>query len=221
MKDEFDNIMQVILRQTKENEVITGGMILSSEVMEKFNIHQNKDGSFVISREKRIELAMSLVRRGQDIAEVINLLTWKDFEGFIANILTEHGFRCIESFRRRGNALIKGMEIDVIGVRGQNILSVDAKMWGLRRGKLSAIRLAAEKQKERTQRLFSQQEALMKRLPIVATKEYVAYPIIVTWLIEEVELHEGVPVVPVFKFNQFVLDFDQYQDIIVSFRGLF
>jgi hypothetical protein len=221
MKGEFDSTMQEILRQTKENEVIIDRTSFDSEVMKNFNIHQNKDGSFVVSREKRIELAMSLVRRGQDIAEVINLLTWKDFEGFIASILAEHGFRCIESFRRRGNAFIKGMEIDVLGVRGQSILSVDAKMWGFRSGKSSAIRSAAEKQKERTQRLFSQQETLMERLPIVAAKEYAVYPVIVTWLVEEVELHDGVPIVPVFKFSPFILDFDQYQDIIVSYKGQF
>jgi hypothetical protein len=221
MKDEFESTMQEILRQTKENEVIRGTTSFDSEVIKNFNIHQSKDGSFVVSREKRIELAMSLVRRGQDFAEVINLLTWKDFEGFIASILTKHGFRCTESFRRRGNALIKGMEIDVLGVRGQSVLSIDAKMWGLRRGKSSAIRSAAEKQKERTQRLFSQQEALMERLPIAAAKEYAVYPVIVTWLVEEVELHDGVPVVPVFKFNQFILDFDQYQDLIVTYKGQF
>ena len=49
--------------------------------------------------------------------------------------------------------------------------------------------------------------------------EYEFIPIIVTWLVEEVEMHEGVPIVPVFKFNSFILNFEQYQDLMVSYRG--
>jgi hypothetical protein len=221
MKYNFNTIVQEILRKTRENEVIPNDTRLDNVVLEQFSIHQNEDGFFIISREKRIDLAMSLVERGLDIADVINLLTWKDFEGLVATILSENGFRSIESFRRKGNSLIKGMEIDVVGVRGQCVLSVDAKMWGVRGGKSSALRAAAEKQKERTKRLLNQKEALAKRLPSVSEGEYELYPVLVTWLVEEVELHEGVPVVPVFKFNPFILDFEQYQDIIVSYRGMF
>ena len=43
----------------------------------------------------------------------------------------------------------------------------------------------------------------------------------VTWLVEEVEMHEGVPVVPVFKLNGFIQDFETYEDRIVSYHGHF
>jgi hypothetical protein len=221
MKFGFNETIQEILRQTRDSDTIQKNTDFNNEVLALFRLHQDADGHLAISREKRINLAMTLVERGQDIADVISLLTWKDFEGLIAAILSENGYKPTESFRRKGNTDLRGMEIDVIGVRGQCVLSIDAKMWSVRGRKAAALRTAAEKQKERTKRLLNQREALAKRLPLIVEREYELYPVLVTWLVEDVELHEGVPVVPVFKFNPFILDFDQYQDIIVSFRGKF
>jgi hypothetical protein len=149
----------------------------------------------------------------------MELLTWKDFEGFVAAILTEHTYQCVESFRRRGNSQMHGMEIDVIGVRGATIIAIDAKMWGIRSGKATALKTAAEKQKTRTQELSEELDKLAKKIGKLSAREYQLLPVIVTWLVEEVELHEGVPVVPIFKLNAFILDFDQYEDLIVSYSG--
>ena len=49
--------------------------------------------------------------------------------------------------------------------------------------------------------------------------DYLLFPVLVTWLVEDVELHEGVPVVPIFKLNSFILDFYQYEDLMVSYLG--
>ena len=111
------------------------------------------------------------------------------------------------------------MEIDVIGVKGATIIAVDAKMWGTRSGKASALRTAAEKQKTRTQELSEELDRLAEKMGSLAMTEYQLFPVIVTWLVEDVELHEGVPVVPIFKLNSFILDLYQYEDLIVSYSG--
>ena len=219
MKHDIDNTLIEILKETKENGEIVGQNGFLRDFLEQFDIYVDRESAIVIDREKRIDLAMIAVERGIDISEVIALLTWKDFEGLIAGILTENGFRCVESYRRRGNSLEKGMEIDVIGIQGKLVLSVDAKMWGIRGGKASSLRSAVVKQKERTMKLASQTEHLSRKMKIELQGAYEFIPIIVTWLVEEVELHEGVPVVPVFKFNSFILDFDAYRDLIVSYEG--
>ncbi len=219
MKQDFINIVAEILRETKESGVITSQNEILRDFLDQFGVHGDKEGELFLNREKRIDLAMVAIERGMDISEVIGLLTWKDFEGLIAGILIENGFRCIESYRRRGNSAEKGMEIDVIGIRGNLVLSVDAKMWGVRGGKSSSLRTAVVKQKERTMKLVSLNEHLSKKLKIEMQGFYEFIPIIVTWLVEEVELHEGVPVVPVFKFNSFILDFDIYRDLIASYTG--
>ncbi|MFW9794001.1 MAG: hypothetical protein ACFFEE_06860 [Candidatus Thorarchaeota archaeon] len=206
-----------ILRQSKEDNVVSNDLKLDSEVL--FQLGLPTSLPFMIYRRQRIDIAMEAINNGANVSEIVDLMTWKDFEGFVAGILSENNYRCVESFRRRGNSLIQGMEIDVVGVRGQIIIAVDAKMWGIRSGKISALKTAAEKQKERTLELTTEFERLSKKLITLREGLYTIYPLIVTWLVEEVELHEGVPIVPVFKLNSFILDFHQYEDIIVHYVG--
>jgi len=208
-----------ILDQSKDTGKVTDLECVNTDLCYKFNLHVTQDETITVDREKRIDLAMQVVELGAEIVEVVKLMTWKDFEGLIAGILSENNFRCTESFRRRGSSDVKGMEIDVIGVRGPMALSVDAKMWSVRGGKASALRTAAEKQKERTIRLTTQLSRLSEKIPSMVKGQYTIIPIMVTWLVEEVELHEGVPVVPVFKLNSFIQDFELYEDLVVSYTG--
>ncbi|TFG32359.1 hypothetical protein EU528_03800 [Candidatus Thorarchaeota archaeon] len=210
-----------ILDQSKESGIAEDLETLDMDLCRNLNLLINEEGTILVNREKRIDLAMLATKIGVEIADVVKLMTWKDFEGLVASILTENSFRCTESFRRKGTSVVKGMEIDVIGIRGRTALSVDAKMWSVRGGKTSALRTAAEKQKERTSRLTSQLERLSKKIPSMIKGQYIIFPTMVTWLVEEVEMHEGVPVVPVFKFNSFIQDFEIYEDRIVSYSGLF
>ncbi|RDE14298.1 MAG: hypothetical protein C4K48_06250 [Candidatus Thorarchaeota archaeon] len=219
MKNDFTSAAIEILRQTKEGNIISHEEYIGRNVLEHFGLPRDSERRIIVDREKRVDIAMAVVGKGVDIAEVIGLLTWKDFEGLIATIMSENGFRCTESFRRRGNSSIRGMEIDVIGMHDRSVFSVDAKMWGIRGGKSSALCEAAVKQKERTVRLLAQREKLSEKLRPVVPGDYEFFPILVTWMVEDVELYEGVPVVPVFKFNTFILDFDTYRDLVVSYTG--
>lgn len=210
-----------ILGQSKDTGLVEDLDELDMDICDDLNLRVNEVGVIEVNRERRIELAMVVTEAGMQIVDVVSLLTWKDFEGLIANILAENNFKCTESFRRRGTSDAKGLEIDVIGVRGSTIISVDAKMWGVRGGKGSALRIAAEKQKVRTRRLTSQLNRLSNKISSVVPGNYTIFPIMVTWLVEEVEMHEGVPVVPVFKLNGFIQDFETYEDRIVSYHGHF
>lgn len=219
MKSSLKSTIMEILDQSKDTGLVKDLDILDRDICYDLNIRENDEGTIEVDREKRIELAMIATEAGAQIVDVVTLLTWKDFEGLIANILTENNFKCTESFRRRGTSLVKGMEIDVIGVRGRTIISVDAKLWSVRGGKGSALRDAAEKQKIRTSRLSSEMDRLSTKIPSMVAGKYTIFPTMVTWLVEEVEMHEGVPVVPVFKLNGFIQDFEIYEDRIVSYYG--
>ncbi|MBE0526793.1 MAG: hypothetical protein IH631_07610 [Candidatus Thorarchaeota archaeon] len=219
MKAALKSTILEILDQSKETEKVTDLECVDIDLCYEINLQIDEDGTIAVSREKRIDLAMFIVEQGVAIADVVNLLTWKDFEGLVANILSENSFNYTESFRRKGTADIKGMEIDVVGIRGRIALSVDAKMWSVRGGKASALRTASKKQKERTYRLTTQLEQLSKKIPSMTKGQYAIFPVMVTWLVEEVEMHEGVPVVPVFKLNGFIQDFEIYEDRIVSYNG--
>jgi len=210
-----------ILKQSREDAEISEDTVLDKDILRELGINQDGEEVFCVDRSKRIELAQRAVGSGASIAEIVELLNWKDFEGFVASILSANTFRCVESFRRRGNSLLHGMEIDVIGVKGDTIISIDAKMWGVRSGKISALRTAAEKQKIRTQELSNELDRLSGKMNNLVSREYHLFPVVVTWLVEEVELHEGVPVVPIFKLNSFILDFYQYEDLMVVYSGYF
>lgn len=218
MSSDLLNIIAEVLRQTKENGKVLLTNSFDRNMLEHLGLLQTGE-EFIIDRSQRIELAKQAVQHGARIGDIVDLLTWKDFEGFVASILTANSFQCVESFRRRGNSLVHGMEIDVIGVKGSTIIAIDAKMWGTRSGKVSALKTASEKQKTRTYELSRELDRLAKKMGGLAVQEFQLFPVIVTWLVEEVELHEGVPVVPIFKLNSFILDLYQYEDLIVSYSG--
>ena len=219
MSSEIVRAIAEILKLTKEDGNLVSTDSINDEVLEQLGLPVPGENPTIISRVMRIDLAKRAVREGASISEIIDLLTWKDFEGFVASILSENTFRCVESYRRRGNSLKHGMEIDVIGVKGDIIISIDAKMWSIRSGKTSALKTAAEKQKKRTLELSGELDKLSKKMGALAEKTYRLFPVLVTWLVEEVELHEGVPVVPIFKLNSFILDLDQYEDLVVSYSA--
>ncbi len=185
--------------------------------LEELDMRIETDGR--IARDARINLAVQAISLGCEVEEVIELLTWKDFEGFVAQVLSENDYQCIESFRRRGDRVERGMEIDVIGTKGNIILAIDAKMWSTRSGKVSALRNAVSKQRTRTARLANELDRLSARVVDMKAGEYSLIPILVTWLVEEVEIHEGVPVVPIFKLNAFLLDLNRFDDLLVNFEG--
>ncbi|MHA2191367.1 MAG: hypothetical protein ACXAAP_14160 [Candidatus Thorarchaeota archaeon] len=212
------NLLKV-LRDTKENPILVNPDNETMSVFALLELGPNNDGSYNLERGSRIELGIKAIELGAEIEEVVSLLTWKDFEVFVAQVLTENGYKCIESYRRRGNASLRGMEIDVIGVRGKTIISVDAKMWGIRSGKSSAIKTAAEKQNERTHQLADELQRVANRVQSMDTGEYELLSILVTWLVEDLEFHDGLPVIPFHKLNSFLLEFDNHRDLMRSHVG--
>jgi hypothetical protein len=211
----LNDIMR-ILRESKEDNCLNEVESRLSDILKSMGAHELKSGTWEIERSLRIDLALRAVSFGAEIERVVNLLTWKDFEGFVANILAENDYICVESFRKRGISETKGMEIDVIGVRGNSIVSIDAKMWGIRTGKSSALRTAAKKQRERTKRLCDMISRLAEKMSGLARGQYILKPVLVTWMVEEVVFHDGVPIVPVFLLNSFLQDFAIYEDMIAT-----
>lgn len=206
-----------LLGQSKDGSRIENLPKEATQGLEELNMQIGADGR--IGRDARINLAVQAISMGCEVEEVIEQLTWKDFEGFVARVLSENDYQCTESFRRRGNRIEIGMEIDVIGIKGSTILAIDAKMWSIRSSKASALRVAVSKQRARTARLANELDRLSAKLMAMKAGEYSLIPILVTWLVEEVEIHEGVAVVPIFKLNAFLLDLSRFDDLLVNFKG--
>ncbi|MHA2600661.1 MAG: hypothetical protein AM324_000840 [Candidatus Thorarchaeota archaeon SMTZ1-83] len=207
-----------VLKGTKDSESLQAADKAMTELLIEVGATRALDDSWVLDRSARVSVAMRAISLGAEPESVVSLLSWKDFEGLVAGILAENDYLCVESFRRRGTSRIQGMEIDVIGVRGERIVAVDAKMWGIRSGKSSALKSAAERQRERTAHLCGEIESLASKIGGLPRGTYALTPILVTWLVEEVTFNEGVPIVPVFKLNSFILEVSNYEDMIVCYE---
>jgi len=220
MNERIQDILIAILEHTKNGDAIEANSDLMTNVLEELGVIQDSNSLWNLNRDQRISVALKAISMGIDAESVVMNMTWKDFEGLVAQVLFENNYDYTESFRRRGNKLEEGMEIDVIGVKGDTMLVIDAKMWGLRRYKASALMEAVRKQIVRTERLAEHLDPLMKRIPNMKPRQYHLYPIMVTWLVEDVKLHEGVPVVPVFKLNSFLQELTHFQDMVISISGV-
>jgi hypothetical protein len=218
---EMNGVVEQILRLLKDSrdqEVILVADSGDVQMLSQLGATNIGDGQWQIEREERIALAMEAVSRGAEMEQVVKVMNWKDFEGLVGRVLDENGYRYAESFRKRGTDETEGMEIDVIGVKGSRILALDAKMWDDRSGKASALATAAEKQSIRTRRLRNELERLEQKIGTILPGEYSLMPALVTWLVEDLQFHEGVPIVPIFKLNRFLLELDSFAESMVSYR---
>ncbi|MGA9171998.1 MAG: hypothetical protein WBL88_01270 [Nitrososphaeraceae archaeon] len=152
---------------------------------------------YSFSNEDRMKLALLALRGGTDIEMISKCLSWQDFEAFASHLLNLSGYiaQCNLNFSKPFR-----MQIDVVGINydSQLAIVVDCKHW--KRNNLSSISYYARKQAQRTSVLLLQiRKQVSRAIPIILT----LYPI-------DIRLVDGVPVVPIVKFNSFIKDIPLY-----------
>ena len=150
---------------------------------------------------------MARVGAGEDMESAISNLTWQDFEAMISGILEEHDFTVRKNFRFKTD---RRWEMDVLAVGKLLNLGIDCKFWNRGRCKKSAIKGAVDLQKERAnelERYFKGNEIARKMLKM---RQKAIIPLIVTWFQEDLAEYNGVIVIPVWKLNNFLLDWGEY-----------
>ena len=124
-----------------------------------------------------------------DFEHLSHSVKWQYFEKLVAWIFDKN------SFETRQNIIVKfhgqKRQFDVIAEKYGKIYLVECKKWKSRKEKVSALKSAVKKHKERCE-LYSIKEG----------KE--VHPIIVTLLEEDIAEHEGVPIVPIMKLDWFI-----------------
>ncbi len=146
-----------------------------------------------------IDELQDLLKSGHDIEEILKEHAWQEFEQIVATILEEHGFEIERNFRFTLNK--KRHEIDIVAARFNEILCIDCKKWSMRVGKTTALKKAAQEQVARAKSY--KKFAKLKKKAI--------YPLIVTFLEENIVFANKVPIIPVWKLNEFMLEFPEYQ----------
>src|SRR5487761_747642 len=126
-----------------------------------------------------------------DVESFCSELDWKQFEALTRRAFESFGFNVECNYRLKKPRI----EVDVLALRNGRGFAVDCKHWKRTAG--GSMLGVAEKQIERAKRLIRRKEL----------KEVV--PLIVTWHEETVRvLENGVPVVPIQKLADFILNFE-------------
>jgi hypothetical protein len=126
-------------------------------------------------------------------------LTWKEFEAFSEIAFSSVGYHVTRNFRLKKPR----MEIDLLASKGSLAFSVDCKHWKRTVGQGSMQRIS-ERQVSRSRRLLSP-TGFTKIVPLILTLRDESLGV----------LENGVPVVPIHRLGDFLLNWESSTDILV------
>jgi protease II len=129
----------------------------------------------------------------QDLQMVSRENVWQNFERLAAFIFEKNNFQVKINVIKTRNK--KRRQYDVVARRGDKTFLIECKKWAGNRYRLSALKAAIEKHKERVEfyRDITNEDAT---------------PIVVTLIEEEIKIYEDMPIVPIFKLNSFIDEMD-------------
>lgn len=170
-----------------KTDQITAKKILN-ELVEN-GIGRKEEDTYNFSDGDRLKTGILALQKGASIDEVAENITWRDFEGLVAEILEGKDFATIRNYMLKNPR----MEIDVVGIKLGIAMLIDCKHW--KKTSSSALRTVVEKQIERTKHY------------VASTEGGMAIPVIVTLYQDKIDFIDKVPIVPIFQFASFVDEF--------------
>jgi Holliday junction resolvase len=137
------------------------------------------------------------IKTVQDLQKVSRENVWQNFERLAAFIFEKNNFQVKINVVKTGNR--KRRQYDVVAIKGRKTFLIECKKWAGSRYRLSALRAAIEKHKERADfyRDLTGEDVI---------------PIVVTLIEEEIKFYEAIPVVPIFKLNSFIYEIERDAD---------
>ena len=155
------------------------------------------DTLVLISSKLRVNLALEVARAGR-LRDAAQVLTWQEFEKFGEECLEEAGFRTQRNVRVKGAG--RAWQIDLVGFRGELIISIDCKHWNTP-SYISRFRLAAEHQRHATLHLLATVKEGRQGLAVILTLRE-----------PPARLSEEAVLVSVEKFPSFLSDVTPYSE---------
>ena len=129
------------------------------------------------------------IKNIEDSEQVSREVVWQNFERLVGFVFEMNDFQVnINKVRTLGK---RRRQYDVIARKNDKIYLIECKKWAGNRYRLSALKRAIEKHKERTEFYGD----------LTGEK---AIPIIVTLIEEDIKFYEEMPIVPIFKLNSFI-----------------
>ena len=165
------------------------------------------DGGYQVTVETRLKLALLALRGAATVYEISRYLDWREFETLAARVFEENDYKVFQNYRFTLRS--QRNEIDVISIKVPIVIAADAKHYSTTgRG---AIKQAVVAQKKRAERLA---QHISEGLKCHFSEEGITevLPIIITWLEEQLRIHDGCAIVPIFKLNRFLISLDLYKN---------
>ncbi len=171
-----------------------------------------KRGLLSISRagievNDRLGIAEILMREGFSPDTISELLSWREFEQFCRQDLEENGFEVRTNVRFTHD--ITRHEIDIVAAKWPYLLFIDCKHW--RPGKAAAFKGAALKQVRRMEAALKMESVLGMNASI-SLRKFQRLALIVSLTDTPTRMVDGIPLVPIFRLNDFLLRLDRYWD---------
>ncbi len=160
-----------------------------------------------IKVENRLELAEILLRAGRSPTTLSDFMSWKEFEEFCRDALEENGFEVHSNVRFTWRK--KRHEIDLVAAKAPYLLFIDCKHWRPERS--SGYKRAALKQRIRMEAALMEESAIEIGTRKLRSR-FKPLPLIVSLADIMVREADGIPVVPIFRLNNFLLELDKFWD---------
>jgi len=197
-----------MLRVFSERRCVKQGEI-ESRLLDELNalglVYRGISGEICV--RSIVELAVFAVRCGCDPKRVSSYLSWRDFESFVAEALGESGYYVFKNFRFGA----RRWEFDVLAVSVPSSIAlvVDCKHWSPRHVGASKIRSVSLEHFNKLKLLLDSCGYEFSDYPVLKKARYF-FGVVVT-LGELVRGSvEGVGVVPIYYFRDFLANLSYY-----------
>ncbi|HZY47357.1 MAG TPA: restriction endonuclease [Candidatus Bathyarchaeia archaeon] len=158
--------------------------------------------SISINRRERVQIAIEVARIGR-FREAAKDLTWQEFEEFGNECLNEAGFRTDKNVRVNGDG--RAWQIDIVGFRGNLVLTVDCKHWTAP-SYTSRLEIAAEHQRQATSHLLTTRA----EQSLAGDAAIQALALILTLMEPPAQFLSGAVLVPVERLQSFLNEVTPY-----------
>ena len=220
------NFIVELLKNTNQNSITVEefikktnisydrSIIMLKKLAEKGMISKN-DETIQITTSQRIGLAIYSISLGTDIERVSNVLDWKEFENFAANILEKNNYSVKKNFRFKASQ--RRWEIDIIAYHKPIIICIDCKLWH-KGWSNSAITRVAESQDIRTKAFGNSLPSLGKKIKLKDWKKAIIFPAILSLLPGQIKIKKRIPIIPILAFQNFINEFIGHHNLLKNYR---
>jgi len=201
-------------------DIISSDSSVPLEVVDEFlarlaeeDLIEVVEGAVKASVEQRLRLSTLAVKEGVDLEHAYRYLGWGEFEDAAVFALEANHFSTRKHLRFKTSARF---EIDVLGFKEPLILSIDCKHWR-RSWVRAAFARAVKKQVGRSLEFAKFLFESKKSFRISGWKRAMVMPIILTLSDTPFKVCEQVPIVAIFRFQDFLYNLPTYVSNLASF----